>query len=189
MHIGFIPDGNRRYSRKNLRTSWEGYYILIFYYLNEDTDCNELTLFMVSSKNFDRPKDEVDALMVAIEEMVKIFHVTDFNFNFIGGRNRFSKRALESLDLLCSIQTPDKLNINLLIDYDYQKDEDYKNQVENPIDLVIRTGNETRLSGFPMKQSAFAELFFSKKMFPEFTINDLDDIIKQFNTKDRRMGK
>lgn len=56
-------------------------------------------------------------------------------------------------------------------------------------DLVIRTGKEVRLSNYLLYQSAYAELYFSEKMFPEFSDKDLDEAIEEFSRRTRRFGK
>lgn len=56
-------------------------------------------------------------------------------------------------------------------------------------DLIIRTGKEVRLSNFLLYQSAYAELYFSDKMFPEFSDADLDEAILYFSRRTRRFGK
>ena len=56
-------------------------------------------------------------------------------------------------------------------------------------DLIIRTGKEKRLSNFLLYQSAYAELYFSDKMFPEFTNRDLEKAIEEFSSRTRRFGK
>lgn len=56
-------------------------------------------------------------------------------------------------------------------------------------DLVIRTGKEQRLSNFLLYQSAYAELYFSDKMFPEFSDKDLDRAIEEYGKRTRRFGK
>ena len=56
-------------------------------------------------------------------------------------------------------------------------------------DLVIRTGKEKRLSNFLLYQSAYAELYFSDKMFPDFTASELDLAIKEYSSRVRRFGK
>lgn len=58
-----------------------------------------------------------------------------------------------------------------------------------PLDLVIRTGKEMRLSNFLLYQAAYAELYFSEKMFPDFTDGDFDDALLDFARRDRRYGK
>ena len=64
----------------------------------------------------------------------------------------------------------------------------YTGGIPDP-DLVIRTGKEIRLSNFLLYQSAYAELYFSKKMFPEFSDKDLDRAIVDFSKRTRRFGK
>ena len=64
----------------------------------------------------------------------------------------------------------------------------YTADVPDP-DLVIRTGKEVRLSNFLLYQSAYAELYFSDKMFPEFSDKDLDKAIVDFSNRTRRFGK
>ncbi|MBE5740073.1 MAG: di-trans,poly-cis-decaprenylcistransferase [Clostridiales bacterium] len=56
-------------------------------------------------------------------------------------------------------------------------------------DLIIRTGKEVRLSNFLLYQAAYAELYFSDKMFPEFSDDDLDKAILEFSRRTRRFGK
>lgn len=64
----------------------------------------------------------------------------------------------------------------------------YTGEVPDP-DLVIRTGKEVRLSNFLLYQSAYAELYFSDKMFPEFSDKDLEKAIVSFSQRTRRFGK
>ena len=56
-------------------------------------------------------------------------------------------------------------------------------------DLIIRTGKEVRLSDFLLYQAAYAELYFSDKMFPEFSDDDLDEAIMEYSKRVRRFGK
>ena len=64
----------------------------------------------------------------------------------------------------------------------------YTGEVPDP-DLIIRTGKEVRLSNFLLYQAAYAELYFSDKMFPEFSDKDLDKAIRAFSKRTRRFGK
>ena len=64
----------------------------------------------------------------------------------------------------------------------------YTAEVPEP-DLIIRTGKEVRLSNFLLYQAAYAELYFSEKMFPEFSDRDLDKAIVEFSRRTRRFGK
>jgi undecaprenyl diphosphate synthase len=64
----------------------------------------------------------------------------------------------------------------------------YTGEVPDP-DLIIRTGKEVRLSNFLLYQAAYAELYFSDKMFPEFSDKDLEKAIAEFSKRTRRFGK
>lgn len=64
----------------------------------------------------------------------------------------------------------------------------YTAEVPDP-DLIIRTGKEVRLSNFLLYQAAYAELYFSNKMFPEFMDKDMDEAIIEFSRRTRRFGK
>jgi len=61
--------------------------------------------------------------------------------------------------------------------------------VPKPLDIVIRTGGEKRLSGFMLYQIEYAELFFTDTLWPDFTTKEFDDILQEFNRRDRRFGK
>ena len=64
----------------------------------------------------------------------------------------------------------------------------YTGEVPDP-DLIIRTGKEVRLSNFLLYQAAYAELYFSEKMFPDFSDKELDKAIVEFSRRTRRFGK
>ena len=57
------------------------------------------------------------------------------------------------------------------------------------IDLIIRTGGEHRLSGAPIWQSQYSELYFSEKFYPELTTEELEKVLKNYNERERRFGK
>lgn len=77
-----------------------------------------------------------------------------------------------------------KLNLAIAYDSDNQNNPRLSN-----MNMVIRTGFVKRLSGFFPIETRYAELFFVNKFWPEFTVNDLYDIIKQYYLIDRRFGK
>ena len=58
-----------------------------------------------------------------------------------------------------------------------------------PVDLVIRTSGENRLSGFMLWQSSYAEFYFPKKYFPDFKEEDFDEALEVYNKRERRFGK
>lgn len=62
-------------------------------------------------------------------------------------------------------------------------------QIPRPLDIVIRTGGEKRLSGFMLYQIEYAELFFTDTLWPDFSTKELDQIMKEFNERQRRFGR
>lgn len=64
----------------------------------------------------------------------------------------------------------------------------YTHEMPDP-DIVIRTSGEQRISNFLLWQAAYAEFFFTKTLWPDFSAQELDDIIKQFKSRERRYGK
>jgi len=60
--------------------------------------------------------------------------------------------------------------------------------IPKPLDIVIRTGGEKRLSGFMLYQIEYAELFFTDTLWPDFTTKELDKIMKEFSERERRFG-
>ena len=90
-----------------------------------------------------------------------------------------------------------KYILNLAIAYDYNKDfinyghDIFKNYIrkQSNIDFVLRTGGESRISGFFPTKTLYSELFFSKKMWPDITIVDINNYIRKFKNRDRRFGK
>jgi undecaprenyl diphosphate synthase len=61
--------------------------------------------------------------------------------------------------------------------------------IPKPLDLIIRTGGEKRLSGFMLYQAEYAELFFSDTLWPDFTTREFDRIMEEFRNRERRYGK
>ncbi len=61
--------------------------------------------------------------------------------------------------------------------------------IKEPLDILIRTGGEHRLSGFMLYQAAYSELFFIDKLWPDFTVRDFDMVMEEFRLRERRFGK
>ena len=139
-------------------------------------------------------------------------------FNVIGARNKLSKKINNQLDfaisetnnnnglklslalayssreeiincvkLISRKVTDKKININD-IDCEVINSHLFTHNIPDP-DLLIRTGSENRLSNFLLWQSAYTELFFSKKYWPDFKDEDLCEAIYDFQNRDRRFGK
>lgn len=98
-----------------------------------------------------------------------------FCFNY-GGEQEIADAANIALEVEGEI-TPDTIRKHL-----------YHPEVPN-IDMVVRTSGEERLSGFMLWRSAYAEFLFLKKYFPEMSAEDIKEILKEYEKRNRRFGK
>ncbi|MCA0385299.1 MAG: di-trans,poly-cis-decaprenylcistransferase [Firmicutes bacterium] len=106
--------------------------------------------------------------------------VVNFCLNY-GGRSEIADACKNiSLDVLRNIISIDEINEDIIDKYMY-------NHLP-PIDLMIRTSGEQRISNFMLWQLAYSELYFTDKCFPDFSTNDFDIALKDFNLRDRRFG-
>jgi undecaprenyl diphosphate synthase len=172
-----------------------------------------LTLFAFSTENWKRPKKEITYLLNLLENFlinkIEEFHKQNIKLKIIGVKN-FSKK-LNSLLSLSEKKTfkNTRIQINLALNYGskfellnaFKKIKNNKEkineknlrkylQTENIPDpeILIRTGNTQRLSNFLLWQLAYTEIFFNKKLWPEFNENDYIKIIKSYKKIKRNFG-
>ena len=173
-----------------------------------------LTLYTFSTENWKRPKKEISFLFSLLENFLlkKIDKLikNQIKLKIIGNKKKLSP-SLQNLLIQSEKKTSKnkKLQINLALNYGSKEeilnsikiinkqkkkitekniDENlYTNNLPNP-DLLIRTGNTQRLSNFLLWQLAYTELFFEKKLWPDFKKNDYKKIIKKFRSLKRNFG-
>ena len=174
-----------------------------------------LTLFVFSTENWKRTKIEVNFLMklakFAINDNLKELHKAGVKIRVIGQREKlpiFLKKAILKAEELT--KNNEEMVLNFALSYGGRAEiiEAIKNIIEKKIavekinedvvkenlwtsdvDLIIRTGKEQRLSNFLLWQSAYSELYFSPKYWPDFTEKDLDKALTDYNNRQRRFGK
>ena len=177
-----------------------------------------VSAYVFSTENWNRAQDEVDYLMNLLVWVAK-HEVAEMNkqgirVRFVGSRERLSDKVLEAIE-----DAEEKTNANtrgtlaLCLNYGgYQELVDaFKNMMEAgikksevtadviskylyqadipPVDLIIRTSGEQRTSGFMLARSAYAELYFTDKFWPDFTVKDLDEALTDFAKRQRRFGQ
>ena len=203
IHLGIIPDGNRRYGKKHKLDFFLAYMkgkdrlkgILNF--VLDSEEINEVTIYALSYKNcINRSKFELKIVEYIIiegfDELLKDKRIKNVLMTFHGSitdgviGNELQKKIFELKDKADNPVFNKK--INFLIAYD-ETHYTYYDYPINPIDLIVRTGGYKRLSGFCPIESANAELFFVDKLFPEFTVEDLKDIIEEFKKIKRNFGR
>ena len=218
-HVAIIMDGNGRWGLKNKSARNEGHkagLITVEKIIKETISqkIKYLTLYAFSTENWKRPKKEINYLFNLLENFlvnkIENLHKKDIKLKVIGIRN-FSKKLNKLLDLSEKKTSKNAtLQINLALNYGSKfeilnafkkinKNKDKINeknlskylQTKNIPDpeILIRTGDTKRLSNFLLWQLAYAEIFFEKKLWPDFNEKDYIKIIKKFKIIKRNFGK
>jgi undecaprenyl diphosphate synthase len=179
-----------------------------------DLGITTLTLFAFSSDNWRRPDDEVGALMALLETYMRAelrrLARSGARLTVIGRRDRLPGRLAR--DIAAAEQATAhgcRLHLRIAIDYSaraaiaraamqfggcdgspdaFSRLIAQANGDAGDVDLLIRSGGEKRLSDFLLWESAYAELWFSDKMWPEFTPEDLRAAVGAFGRRERRFG-
>jgi undecaprenyl diphosphate synthase len=218
-HVAIIMDGNGRWGlkHKNSRNAGHKAGLNTVESIIKQSIKNKiryLTLYAFSTENWKRPKKEVNYLFNLLENFLinKIddLHKQNIKLKIIGIKN-FSKKLNLLLNLAEKKTSKNsKIQINLALNYGaksellsavkiLQKKKDkinekniekflYTKNIPDP-DLMIRTGNTKRLSNFLLWQLAYSEIFFVRKMWPDFNDKDYLKIIKKYKNLKRNFGK
>lgn len=174
-----------------------------------------LTVYAFSTENWSRPKDEVDYLMTLPLELYrqekenaeKLKH--NIIVKQVGRRSKFSDDLNKLFDKFYDdTKHHTGLQLNLAFDYGFYEElnqaiekmrQDGKKTfqpediypylyVDKPVDLLIRTSGEQRLSNFLLFQAGYAEFYFTKKHWPAFKDKDFLKAIKNYQNRNRRFG-
>ena len=217
-HVAIIMDGNGRWGLKYKSSRNEGHKAglnTVEKIIKESIkqNINFLTLYAFSTENWNRPKKEINYLFNLLENFLlnKIddLHKQNIKLNIIGVKN-FSKKLNKLLSLSEKKTSKNTtLQINLALNYGskfeilnalkkLKKNNDKINeknfrkylQTKNIPDpeILIRTGDTKRLSNFLLWQLAYAEIFFEKKLWPDFNEKDYIRVIKKFKKIKRNFG-
>jgi len=197
LHVAIIMDGNGRWAtRRGLpraaghRAGVEAVRRMVR--AAPDLGITALTLYAFSSDNWSRPPAEVNTLMRLFARY--LHHETpellaqSARLSIIGRRDRLP-RSLVTIITDAERATSRGTRIELRIAVDYSARAAIRSGALLPdVDLLIRTGGEQRLSDFLLWESAYAELWFTDTMWPDFTASDLAAAVKDFRARDRRFG-
>lgn len=180
-----------------------------------DRGVSVVTLYAFSTENKGRAKDEVDGLIDLIRKqmrpMTRDLIARGSRVGFIGDIEYFPS---DVQDILCEIAAENShienaQVVNIALNYGGREEiaraarlasesgEITRERIERnlytadmpPLDMIIRTGGEKRLSNFLLYQAAYAELFFSDTLWPDFNENELTGILDEFAHRQRRFGK
>ena len=217
-HVAIIMDGNGRWGLKHKNSRNEGHKAglnTVEKIIKESIrkKIKHLTLYAFSTENWKRPKKEINYLFNLLEtfllEKINDLNKQNIKLNIIGVKN-FSKKLNKLLILSEKKTSKNKiLQINLALNYGSKseivnafkkinKNNDKINeknltkylQTKNIPDpeILIRTGNTKRLSNFLLWQLAYTEIFFEKKLWPDFNEKDYLKIIKKYRLIKRNFG-
>ena len=217
-HVAIIMDGNGRWGLKNKNSRNAGHkagLITVEKIIKETikNKINYLTLYAFSTENWKRPKKEIKYLFNLLENFlineIDELHKQNIKLKIIGVKNFSTKlnKLLRSSEKKTSKNR--KLQINLALNYGSKLEliNAFKKLQKNRIkineknirkylltnnipdpDLLIRTGNTKRLSNFLLWQLAYTEIFFEKKLWPDFNEKDYYKIIKRYKVIKRNFG-
>src|SRR6266702_1101596 len=196
-HVAVIMDGNGRWAtRRGLpraaghRAGVEAVRRIVR--AAPDVGITALTLYAFSSDNWSRPPTEVTALMRLfarylhreVPELVAQY----VRLSIIGRRDRLPA-ALVNATIDAEQATSGGTRLDLRIAVDYSARAAIRSGTLLPdVDLLIRAGGEQRLSDFLLWESAYAELWFTDRMWPDFQDTDLAAAVAEFHTRQRRFG-
>ena len=220
-HVAIIVDGNGRWAKERGLSRLKGHDAgfdnlreLIRYIMSRGVKV--LSLYVFSTENFKRAKEEVGHLMdlfvLMYKRELKIFMKDNIKVVFSGRDDPLPKTVIKARDELteatkdntggivnfcmnyggrAEIMDAAKKIAKSGVDVDNLKDEDFRHYLYQDlpdIDLMIRTSGELRLSNFLLWQNSYAEFYFPKKYFPDFHAEDFDQAIIEYTSRDRRFG-
>lgn len=225
-HVAIIMDGNGRWAKNRGKLRISGHKAgvksvrrAVSFAVSNQLDA--LTLYAFSSENWNRPPQEVLALMElfvwALDSEVKSLHKHNVRLRIIGDTGRFNARLQERIRRAEELtQQNNGLTLNIAANYGGRWDIIHgvrkiaeqvqegllrPDQIEEetlgdylclnelaPVDLVIRTGGEHRISNFLLWQVAYAEFFFTDVLWPDFDEQVFEGALNAFAQRERRFG-
>ena len=221
-HLAIIMDGNRRWALSNNLPSYEGHRKgaeNLWDIINnvESFKLKFLTVFVFSTENWKRSKNEISFLMRLLnqflDQTISKIDENNFKLRFIGDFLPFEKQVRDKINIITEISSANKgIVITLALNYGGRSDiisairkifqnnkklelineSEFKKYTLNNVlpdpDLLIRTGGEMRLSNFLLWDLAYTELMFVPDMWPDFNKSLLENCIEEYAKRNRKYG-
>jgi undecaprenyl diphosphate synthase len=226
-HVAIIMDGNGRWAKKRLFNRIKGHErgvetVRTIVRANRKLNIPVLTLYAFSTENWQRPKNEIKALMMLLKKFlkqeVKELHEQGIRLGAIGQPQRLPDDVRGTLEQAMADTAGNRdMILNLALSYGGRTeitemvqtiaqqaaagnlqvtdinealvaDHLYTRGMPDP-DLLIRTSGEMRISNFLLWQLAYAEIFVTDTLWPDFTREEYLQILGQYQQRDRRFGK
>lgn len=173
-----------------------------------------VTVYAFSTENWKRPESEVSAIMKLFSEYIfeaeKSFEEKNIQVHFLGSKDVFPKELSERMTELEKASANKELILNIAVNYGGRDEivhavneliKEGKTEISEddisahlytkdspPPDLIVRTGAEKRISNFLLWESAYAELYFTDVLWPDFDEKQVDICVKEFYSRKRRFG-
>ena len=216
-HVAIIMDGNGRWAKARHLPRVIGHQRGVEAVRNlvrslKDTSIECLTLYAFSTENWRRPDDEVGDLMNLMRKFVKSdlpeFIASDVKLHILGDWQRLAPDIVQMLEDALERTAGGSRTLAVALNYGSQAEILYaarlaaaEGEISNealerhlytaalpPLDLLIRTSGEVRLSNFLLWQCAYAEMIFTDVLWPDFTPEHLTDALDEFARRERRYG-
>lgn len=216
IHVAIIMDGNGRWATRRglLRVAGHRAGVGAARRIVEhapDVGVRRLTLYAFSSDNWRRPAAEIDRIFWLLRAFLRMetarLREQGVHLQAIGRRDRLPAAVLNAIETAeRATAACRRLDLRVAIDYSSREaiaraaalaaraeDVEWAIACElsgqgGDVDLLIRTGGEKRLSDFLLWEAAYAELYFTERMWPEFDAADLDAALAEFRRRERRFG-
>ena len=217
-HVAIIMDGNGRWAKKRMMPRAFGHKrgvetVREITRAARDMGLEALTLYAFSSENWKRPADEIADLMGLLRTFIRNdleeFVANNVRLQIIGDYQVLAPDIVEMIeDAMARTAHNTGTTVAIALNYGSQQEiaraaakaagkgditpETIEAELDTanlpPLDLLIRTSGEVRLSNFLLWQAAYAEMWFTDVLWPDFTANHLRDALSQFTARERRFG-
>lgn len=208
-------DGNRRWAKEHNLPVLEGHRRVADKILEPlieyaaDCGITYMTFWAWSTENWARDKREVEGIMRIFRHIIKDrwdrLHKKGVRIRTIGDTSKFSPDIRQALEKVID-QTKNNTRITAVFALNYGGRDELRRAITKAVnkedfdkfldtdgipdpDMIVRTGGELRLSGFLPWQSVYSELYFPTWYMPEFTLEKLDEVIVEFEQRERRYGR
>lgn len=217
IHLGIIPDGNRRFAKTSGKSPWEGHLLgaektrEFLDWCSEYPEIKRVSVYALSTENLKRSKEELDQLWKIFTKEVRkissdpVIKERGIQIRIFGDKDLWRPDLREAAkEAIKSTKQYSKHILNIMLAYGSKLElnnavkkvvgkpiETIDNflMVKEPLDLVIRTGGQHRLSNFMLYQASYAELYFTDTLWPEFTKKEFDQIMDWYKEQEKKFGK
>ena len=217
-HVAIIMDGNGRWAKKRHLPRALGHkkgveVVRDIVRHAATTGLEALSLYAFSSENWKRPEDEVSDLMGLLRAFIKSdideFAANDVRLKILGNYKVFAPDIIALVEDAMA-RTAHNTRTTLAVALNYGAQDELVRAAQAaategaitaeaidahldtadmpPLDLLIRTSGEQRLSNFMLWQAAYAELWFTETLWPDFTPEEFSQALAEFGTRERRYG-